>query len=212
VSRLLTHLAPRSAQLVLRLGSQAVPAAGVFGLSWPAAGGLMLYWFESVLALGATLLLLALFARRARAPERGKDREEIATRGLKTRDVLIFQGGAFGMFGLFFGGLMVIFVGNGYVESSGLREALAGVPLLAGIIALALAIDLVRLRRLTAADLAARVEAGNRRFMLFWLVGFFGTLAAAFLNKPLLVFGVFAGVKALFEIGAVLQRVSPQKI
>jgi len=77
---------------------------------------------------------------------------------------------------------------------------------MAGSIALALAIDLARFRRVTAADLEARVNAGNRRFALFWLVGFFGTLGAVFLGKPLLMFAVFAGVKALFEIGAVLER------
>src|SRR6185295_6819759 len=76
---------PRSGHLVLRVGAQVVPAAGVFGLSWPAAGGLMLYWIESVLALGATALLLMLFARRARAPERAADRQAIE-HGLRSRD------------------------------------------------------------------------------------------------------------------------------
>lgn len=202
----LRDLVSRAGRLLLRASTQTVPAAGVFGLEWHPAGGLMLYWVESALALGATALLLALFARRARAPERSADREAIVESGIATRDVLLVHGGAFGVFGLFFAGFLTILIGNGHVGSAGLAESLAGIPIVAALVGLELGVDLARFPRLTAADLAARVDAGNRRFVLFWIVGFFGVGATMLLGKPLLLFGVFAAVKLLFEVGSVLAR------
>ena len=199
-------LLSRLGRLLFRAGAQSVPAAGVFGLSWHPAGGLLLYWVESVLALGATALLLTLFARRARAPERGADRAAIASEGIATRDVLLVHGGAFGVFGLFFAGFLTILIGHGHVPGTGLLEAAAGVPIVAALVALELGIDLARFRRISAPDLALRVNAGNRRFVLFWIVGFVGVGATMLFGKPLLLFAVFAGVKLLFEVGAALER------
>ncbi len=90
----LTGVLLRSGRLVLRVGAQAVPVGGVFVLSWPAAGGLILYWIESVLVLGATTLLLSLFVRRTRAPENAADLAGLAAAGIRPRDVLLAQGGA----------------------------------------------------------------------------------------------------------------------
>ncbi len=204
-------LVSRVGRVLFRTGAQSVPAAGVFGLSWHPAGGLMLYWVESVLALAATALLLALYARRARAPERGADREAIVREGIATRDVLLVHGGAFGVFGLFFAAFLAILIGNGHVGSAGLAASLAGIPVVAALVALELGIDLARFPRLGATDLAARVNAGNRRFVLFWIVGFFGLGAAMLTGKPLLLFGVFAAVKLLFEVGSVLARATAKR-
>ena len=79
-------------------GAQGVPIAGVAAAGWSPAGGLILLWAESVLLLGATAILLALWARR------GADPAEIARAGIRTRDVLLMHGGAFGIFGLFLAG------------------------------------------------------------------------------------------------------------
>lgn len=192
----------RAGRLLSRLAAQTVPAAGVFGLEWSPAAGLILYWIESVLALAATAWLLALFARGADEARRG----EIARAGIRTRDVLLVHGGAFGIFGLFFGLFLVILVGNGHLGSVGLDAVLAGLPWVAGFVGLELAIDLVRRREATAERLARRVDAGNRRFALFWIVGFFGVLGAVLFGKPLLLFGLFAAIKLGFEIGAALER------
>jgi len=206
---LAAQLPLRLGRLLLRTSAQAVPAAGVFGLAWHPAAGLLLYWVESVLALGATALLLALFARRARAPERAVERAAIVTEGIATRDVLLVHGGAFGIFGLFFAGFLLILVQKGHVPAAGLGAALAGVPVIAALVALELGLDLVRFRSATARDLARRVDAGNRRFVLFWIVGFFGVAAALLLGKPLALFALFAGIKLLFEVGGVLARARP---
>ncbi len=69
-------------QLILRGGAQGVPIAGVVAAGWSPAGGLILYWVESVLILLATAILLALWARRGAAPA------EIERAGIRTRDVL----------------------------------------------------------------------------------------------------------------------------
>lgn len=199
-------LLARTGRLLFRTSAQAVPAAGVLGLSWHPAAGLLLYWVESVLALGATALLLVLFARRARAPGREVERAAIVHEGIVLSDVLLVHGGAFGIFGLFLAGFVAILVAKGHVPVAGLGAALAGVPVLAACVALELGIDLVRFRSATARDLARRVDAGNLRFVLFWIVGFFGIAAAILLGKPLALFALFAGVKLVFEIGAALGR------
>ena len=133
----LTGVLLRSGRLVLRVGAQAVPVGGVSVLSWPAAGGLILSWIESVLVLGATTLLLSLSLSLALRASHARAR-----------------------------------------ECRGSRRP--------------------RGRRHPPARRAAR--PGRRA------VGFFGVLGAVFLGKLLLLFGLFAGVKTFFEIGAVLER------
>lgn len=192
----------RFLRLALRGAAQGPPVAGVLAGAVHPAGGLLLYWVESVLLLFATALLLALFARRGAPPR------EIAEAGIRTRDVLLVHGGAFAIFGLFYAGLLAVLVGNGHVDAAGLRSALPALPWIALLVAAELAIDLARLRSATAADLARRVDAGTRRFVLFWFVGFFGVFATILLGKPLVIFALFAGLKLLFELGAAL-RVSP---
>ena len=46
-------------KLSLRAGAQGVPIAGVAAAGWSPAGGLILYWAESVLLLGATAIIMA---------------------------------------------------------------------------------------------------------------------------------------------------------
>jgi hypothetical protein len=178
-------------RLTLRGAAQGPPLAGVVAGAVHPAG-----------VLFATALLLALFARRGAHPR------EIEDAGIRTRDVLLVHGGAFAIFGLFYGGLLAVLVGNGHLDLSGLRGAIPALPWIALFVAAELGIDLARLRSVTAADLTRRVDAGNRRFVLFWFVGFFGVFATILLGKPLVIFALFAGLKLLFELGAAF-RLSP---
>lgn len=201
----------RAARFVLQVGAQAVPAAGVWRWSWPAAGGLALYWIESVLALAATALLTALFARRARRGQRAEGLREIETRRIGLRQVVALQGGAYAFWAVFFGAFFFILARNGRSESQELGRALAGVPVLAGVAALLLLVDLLRFRRLTAEELELRVGAGYRRFGLFAFVGLFGFFGAVLLNRTAVLFAVFAVLKTLFEIGSFFDR-TPAKL
>jgi hypothetical protein len=190
-------------RLLTRTAAQGTPIAGVVGGSWSPAGGLLLYWVESVLVLGATLWLLARWAKRHGSPG------EAANAGIRTRDVALVHGGAFGIFGLFFAGLLLILVMKGHLPAEGLVTVVKGLPWIALFVAVELAIDLVRLPAASSGDLARRVDDGNLRFLLFWAVGFFGTIGAMLFGRPLLIFGVFAALKILLEIGAALERVKP---
>ena len=122
-------------KLSLRAGAQGVPIAGVAAAGWSPAGGLILYWAESVLLLGATAILLALWARR------GADPAEIARAGLRTRDVLLVHGGAFGIFGLFLAGILFILTDKGMVAPGTLADALTGLPWVALFVGVELAVD-----------------------------------------------------------------------
>ncbi len=185
-------------RVALRGGAQGAPIAGVFGAGWSPAGGLLLFWIESVLLLGATAILLALWARRRGTPE------EIERAGIRTRDVLVVHGGAFGIFGAFLAGLLFILTGNGRLDADSLLLALAGLPWIALFVGVELAIDLFRLDSTRADDLTRRVDAGTRRLVLFWIVGFVGLLLAMLTGRPLVLFALFAGCKTLFEVGAAL--------
>lgn len=204
-------LITRASRFVLNMAAQAVPAAGVFRLSWPPAGAMVLYWIESVLALGGLVLLLWMFARRARLQNRADDLAEIKSRQIVTRDVLLLQGGAFAFWAVFYGAFLFILIANGFIDRSAFEPALRGAPVLGVLAVLMLLIDLVRFRGMTAADLELRVSAGNRRFAVFFFVGFIGFFAAVMLNRPLLLFAVFAVIKTLFEIGSFFDR-RPVKI
>lgn len=187
-------------QVILRGGAQGVPVAGVVAADWSPAGGLILYWVESVLLLFATALLLALWARR------GADPAEIARAGIRTRDVLLVHGGAFGIFGIFLAWIVFILTHKGVLTAEGVLAAAAGLPWIALLVGVELAIDLARLRRASAAELARRVDAGTRRFMLFWLTGFVGIWVMILSGKPLLLFTLFAAFKIVLETGALLAR------
>jgi hypothetical protein len=186
--------------LILRGGAQGVPVAGVVAADWSPAGGLILFWFESVLLLFATALLLALWARR------GADPAEIERAGIRTRDVLLVHGGAFGIFGLFLAGIVFIFTRKGVLSAEGIVAASAGLPWIVLLVGVELAIDLARLRSASAGELSRRVDAGTLRFVLFWLTGFVGTWAMLLSGKPLLLFTLFAASKFLLETGALLAR------
>ena len=195
----------RLQQLFLRAGAQAVPIAGVATSAWSPVAGLILYWIESVLLLGATALLLTVWARR------GADPAEIQRAGIRTRDVLLIHGGAFAIFGAFLTAMLFMLADQGLLAADVVGDALAGLPWLALFVGVELAIDLARLRSATSADLARRVDAGTNRFMLFWLVGFVGMLALGFSGKLTVLFATFAVFKVLFEVGAVVQRLSTAK-
>jgi hypothetical protein len=187
-------------QLLLRGGAQGVPVAGVVAADWSPAGGLILYWAESVLLLLATAILLALFARR------GADPAEIERAGIRTRDVLLVHGGAFGIFGCFLAGIVFILTRKGVLTAEGIGAAAAGLPWIALFVGVELAIDLARLRAASAADLSRRVDAGTFRFVLFWLTGFVGVWVMLLSGKPLLLFTLFAAFKIVLEAGALLAR------
>jgi hypothetical protein len=183
---------------VLRGGAQGAPIAGVLGAGWSPAGGLLLYWFESVMVLGATALLLALWGRRHGTPE------EIERAGIRPSDVLLVHGGAFGIFGAFLAGFLLILITNGRLEVAPLGRSFAGLPWIALFVGVELAADLWRLDSTRADDLSRRVDAGSRRLALFWLVGFVGLLLAMLTGRPLALFALFAGLKAVFELGSAL--------
>lgn len=187
-------------QVILRGGAQGVPVAGIVAAGWSPAGGLILYWVESVLILLATAILLELWARRGASPK------EIERAGIRTRDVLTVHGGAFGIFGLFLAAILFIFTNKGYLTVEGILAASAGLPWIAAIVGVEFAIDLARLRGASAADLARRVDAGTRRFLLFWLTGFVGGWVMVFSGRPLLLFSIFAAFKIVVEAGALFSR------
>lgn len=175
--------------------SQATPAGGVLFLEWTTASALVLYWIESVLLLGACVLLLE------RVPPQGRV-------GLPTtRDLLLVHGAALGIFGGFFAGFLMVAAQNHGVEVR-LSEIRSGAPVVALCVALGLVVDGWSLTRRGAPLVLERVEMANSRFALFWIVGFFGVLAAMLFDRAGAVFWLFAGMKGWLELARFVRPVA----
>jgi hypothetical protein len=158
----------------------AVPIGGVFGERWHPVTALGVYWLESVLLVLATATLCALIRRKG-----------VKATGLDPKDVLGFHLGSMCAFGIFLAGIITIMIGNGYIEPMRWGELRSGAQVMALVVAVGFVLDLWRFDRFTAADVTARVDACMVRWVLLWMLGFFG---------------FFAGLKFLFESWARLAR------
>lgn len=192
----------RIIDLLVTAGRQAVPVGGIFALEWQPAVALGAYWLESLLL---TFIAVELCVRlRARTP--ATDMAAVHAAGIDPRDVLLFHGGSLAVFGVFFASIILILTMNGRIDPlnwSELGRALGGVV---SVIVVGFVID-----RLLNADpplalVQARVNAGNGRWALMWLLGFGGTAAMAFTGDPQVFFQVFAVLKLTWELWGAAAR------
>lgn len=199
-----------------------LPIGGIIGGTWHPVTAIGVYWVESVLLVLSVALLSALLQRRTsdaaihaarlegddeavRALER--QRTELNAAGIRPRDLLAFHLGSLGVFGGFFGGIIVLLIGNGHLaEPIRWGELGQGVAAMLAIVAVALTVDLWAFDRLTVPQLSARVSACLTRWGLFWLLGFAGSIMMTVSGRPMVFFGFFAVLKVTFETWAGLAR------
>jgi hypothetical protein len=209
-------------RLVAAVARHALPVGGVFAADWHPVTAIAVYWVESLLmALGAAALSAIIHRRlsaevidEARksgdaelARTLGSERGDLLAASITPRDVLLFHGGSMLFFGVFLSMVMLILIGNGRIPEpvrwGELRDGATAMLLIA---ALSFSLDLWSLDRLRAAGVAARVNDCLARWALFWLLGFFGTLAMMVSGRPEIFFGFFAVLKIWFESWARLAR------
>lgn len=191
-----------------------IPVGGVFAGDWHPATTIAVYWVESVLLVLATSLLCALIGRRTspQALKRAaKQRDAAEVKQLKAEqrafsaahinatEVLAFHGGSLLVFAMFFGGILVIMVGNGHIPPMRWSELQDGAMAMLAVVAIGLLFDLWRFPSFTAADARRRVDACLVRWSLFWLLGFFGTLIMGLSGRATWFFGFFSALKLTFE-------------
>ena len=195
----------RIAQSITTVVRHLVPIGGLFGRDWHPVTALVVYWCESVLLALAAGVLCALMTRRARD-------SEIKAAGIEPRAVLWFHLGSLLAIGGFLAGVLVIMIGNGYVdEPLSLGELREGVSAMLLIVTAGFVLDLWRFDTFSIATVQARVDACTARWGLFWLLGFAGTLLMMLTERPAIFFGFFAVLKAIFESWAKIARVFGQK-
>ena len=159
-----------------------------------------MYWLESVLLALAAAGLCALMERRF-------SRAEIKKAGIDPREVLGFHVGSLLAFGGFFAGVLVILFGNGRIEEP-MRwlEVRQGAQAMLLVVVVGVMFDLWNFGHLTVASAQDRVNGCLRRWGLFWLLGFAGTLMMMFTGRPEIFFGFFAALKITTETWARIAR------
>jgi hypothetical protein len=193
-------LVARISRFFTSVARHAVPLGGIFGRDWHPVTAVAVYWLESVLLVLATVTLCALIQRRS-------SEAAVATAGVHARDVLLFHGGSQLIFGGFFGGILIILVGNGYLpEPFRWSELLQAAEAMLIIVAIGLTIDLWTFNRFTITTVQSRVDACTTRWALFWLLGFFGTMMMMFSGRAMVFFGFFAVLKTVFESWGAVAR------
>ena len=212
----------RIAEFLLTIGRQVIPISGVVGFGWHPIAALAVYWFESVLLALVAAALCALMERQLRpalaggafnpanphAPEAVARAQAFSRANLRASDVLLFHGGSLVFFGVFFGLLMVIFVGNGHVAGNLDFSAISdGLIAMAVVVAIGFTIDLWNLDRMPITALESRVTACASRWALFWILGFVGTWLIGLTGKAMLFFSLFTGLKVTWEIVARVRQV-----
>jgi hypothetical protein len=210
----------RVGELLATIGRQAVPLNGLFARDWQPVTALVIYWFESLLLALIAVALCALIRRRASPAAaadayRDGDREEFraieaeraaaAKAGIDPKDVAIFHIGGMLIFGGFFGGVLIVMIGNRLVEQRFVwPEVRDGAVAMMIVVAAGFLIDLWRFRTMSVADVQSRVDACSGRWALFWLVGFVGLGVAMFAGRPGFVLALFGGLKLTWEVWGTL--------
>jgi hypothetical protein len=215
-------LIARVGRFVTTVGRHAVPIGGVFGRDWHPATAIGVYWLESMLLALTAVGLCALMQRRVsraaiadarRAHDRAglraleAQRAEVGAAGIRPQDVAVFHVGGLFIFGGFFTGVLVILIGNGHIkEPFRWDEFREGAEAMFVVVAAGFLFDLWGFPRMTVATVRGRVDACLVRWGLFWLVGFFGTGLMMLTGRPAIFFGLFAGLKVIFELWASMAR------
>ncbi len=212
----------RLTEFVLTFVRQTVPIGGVVAGGWHPIAAVSIYWIESVLLVLAATVLCALVQRRvtdaeiAEARHAGdldamralqSERALIDSAHLDPIPVLLFHGGSLIVFGLMAGVVMWMMVTKGHIEQPlEWRELRDGAVAMTTLVAAGLLMDLWSFHRLPLTAVESRVNSCLARWVLFWMLGFFGIWIIILTGRAMWFFALFSGTKLLFETWAGLAR------
>ncbi len=212
----------RITEFALTFVRQTVPIGGVVAGDWHPITAVSIYWLESVLLVFAATILCALMQRRATAVDIAEarlagdvdamqalqsERADIDRANLSPLPVLLFHGGSLIAFGLLAGLVMLILVQNGHItEPLEWREVRDGAVAMTTLVAAGLLMDLWRFHTLPLAAVESRVNSCLARWVLFWMLGFFGIWIIILTGRAMWFFALFSGTKLVFETWGALAR------
>jgi hypothetical protein len=201
--------------ILLVLLINAVPLVGVLRYEWSAINVLVLYWFENVLVAVCTCIRIAVHRRLTR--KKGYWRK--SQLGIKVNDKPMQTGllgeyavGAFvftGAHGIFVGVIALILHQN-YPDQTmwqfSFEQILRGVGVIAAVLGVELASDLMRIRLQSYAWMRDYVQGRMGRIFVLHLTIIFGMLAMAMTDSPMAILYVLIGLKTLSDLGGVVGR------
>lgn len=200
------------------LGLNAVPVAGFFGQGWSQGTALAIYWVESLLVILFVATRIRLHRRwtrkkgHYRAPSFAQQKPGMAN-PVGSGSLLGYYLGIAIPFtvvhGLFLSLLLFLFLPKEFGPAAGVDPADLGKGLLGvlGFLAIGLALDLVSLGERSFRWMELVTQRAMGRIFVIHMTIIFGMGAAAFFHAPGGLFGLFAGLKTLFDLGGAF----PQK-
>jgi hypothetical protein len=210
---------PGLGRLLQALGVNSVPAAGFFGEGWSIGTTLLLYWIETVVVILLVTLRIVLHRRWTRRAGHwavdytvttgsGSGR---TTRHGKTTFLTGFLGvmipftAAHGLFVMAIAFLMLPQQGGeaARVSFADLRLGAAG---MLAFLALGLLFDLVGMRQRSFTWIERVAQRAQGRMFVTHLTIIFGMGAMAWLEAPIGLFLVFAGLKLLADLGGLFAQ------
>jgi len=201
----------RAAQVV---GVNAIPVAGIIGDWWSSGTALALYWIESVLVIG--LMAARIVLHRRWTHKAGHWRKAKVTLQSDRPRGLQPKGSFLGSYlqvaitftvahGIFLGMLLFMLTMNrpdlGVLVDPGSLEI--GTAAIVVFLAVGFLVDVPSLAQRPFRWLERLVERSLGRVVVLHLVIIFGMVGLALTDSPMGLLGVFAGFKALVEIGGI---------
>jgi len=201
-------------RLLQVLGLNAVPVAGFFGEGWSPGTALAIYWVESVLVILFVTTRIVLHRRwtrkrgHFRAPSFSKQKQDAPPSPVGSGSLLsgyLVVAIPFTLVhGIFLALLLFLFLPKEFGADAGVSLVDLGKGTLGvlGFLVLGLAMDLVSLRDRPFRWLELFTQRAMGRIFVVHMTIIFGMGAAAFFHAPAALFGVFAGLKTLFDLGS----------
>jgi len=210
---------PGLGRLLQALGVNSIPAAGFLGEGWSIGTTLLLYWIETVVVIVLVSLRIVLHRRWTRKAGHWAAEQTVTTttggkrttRHGKTTLLAGFLGvmipftAAHGIFVAAIAFLLLPQEGGeaARVSFADLRLGLLGMT---SFLALGLLFDLVALRDRSFAWIERVSQRAQGRMFLTHLTIIFGMGAMAWLDAPIGLFLVFAGLKLLGDLGGLFAK------
>jgi len=196
-------------QILILLGINAVPVAGVALGSWNAATALMLYWFENLLIAAFTCVRIAVHRKLTR--KRGHWRPGqlgLLVNGKPSQAGLLGEYATMSfVFTLAHGvfvGMIVLVVGDNYSDDAMWQFSGAqfrqGAAWIALVLALELALDLASIRTLSYAALKSAVQVRVGRVFVLHLTIILGMFAMLLTQSPYAILYTLIAFKTVWEM------------
>ena len=162
----------------------AIPAAGVFGRSWPVGTALALYWTETLLSAFVVLLLIRIWSI-------GRDGAAAHLRGTVGATLVLHAGTLIMLVALIFLAFPHYERGEGFDVTTYVH----GLALICAVIVLEFAFLSRGIRDKTALELETSAGSYMNRFLIFFFTVLLGAAALAIFGSLHAMFGVLTDIR-----------------